>query len=89
MTGDSGVIHAQHWPLDFIIVELKSLLSFFPFWLVSHICRELNCVAHSVAEWATACNFIVTIPISLISTEILVDRAERDASFVLRTPVLL
>ena len=66
------------------MVELRFLLSFFSFWLVSHVCRELNNAAHSIAKWAAACKIKGTIPISLIPSEFCVEQAEGDGSIALR-----
>ena len=76
--------HAQFWFIDCIIAEIRSILPFFFFWLVSHVCRELNNAAHSIAKWAAACKIKGTIPISLIPSEFCVEQAEGDGSIALR-----
>ena len=74
--------HAQFWFIDCIIAEIRSILPFFFFWLVSHVCRDFNNMAHSIAKWAAACKFRGTIAISSISVQLLEERVKGDGSSV-------
>ena len=75
-----GLSHAQFWTIDCIIAEIRSILPFFSFWLVSHVCRDFNSVAHSVAQWVAACKVRGTISISSIPVHLFEQRAEGDGS---------
>ena len=58
-----GLSHAQRWTIDCIMDELRSYLPAFSLWIVSHVCRDLNSVAHAIARWLFFCKLLGTIPI--------------------------
>ncbi len=45
-----GLPANQILAINNIIFNIRSFLSFFLFWLVSHVCRDFNFVIHSIAR---------------------------------------
>jgi ribonuclease HI len=45
-----GIPEVYIWSIDNVIFDIRSLLSKLSFWNASHVFRELNTVAHSVAR---------------------------------------
>ena len=66
-----SIPNAQLWAIDNVIFYIKSILTNFSFWLASHVYRELNTAAHSVARWALNCKCSGTFPISSIPAFVL------------------
>ena len=71
-----GITEAYIWSIDNVIFDIRSLLSKLSFWNVSHVFRELNTAAHSVARWGLSCNYSGTISISSIPSFVFMDWTE-------------